>query len=109
MAQIVPVRMGDYVDQAAERQQVRKFLEENFLFGQPWTLTDGDSFLDAGILDSTGVLQLITFLSETYGITVADNEVSPDNLDSIDRIAAYLGRKRNGVAGIGPGGAEERR
>jgi acyl carrier protein len=75
------------------RQQVRNFLEENFLFGRQNDLKDGDSFLDGGILDSTGILQLIAFLSETYGITVADEEVTPDNLDSIDKIAAYLSRK----------------
>lgn len=75
------------------RQQVRNFLEENFLFGQQSVLKDGDSFLDGGILDSTGILQLIAFLGETYGITVADEEVIPDNLDSIDKISAYLRRK----------------
>ena len=75
------------------RQQVRNFLEENFLFGRQNDLKDGDSFLEDGILDSTGILQLIAFLGETYGITVADEEVTPDNLDSIDKIAAYLNRK----------------
>lgn len=75
------------------RQQVRNFLEENFLFGRQNDLKDGDSFLEGGILDSTGILQLIAFLGETYGITVADEEVTPENLDSIDKIAAYLNRK----------------
>ena len=83
------------MDQAEnDRQQVRRFLEENFLFGEPWTMADSDSFLDAGILDSTGVLQLISFLSERYGVTIADEDISPDNLDSVDRISAYLQRKR---------------
>jgi acyl carrier protein len=89
-----------------ERQQIRGFLEENFLFGQECTLKDSDSFLDGGILDSTGILQLISFLGETYRITVEDEEVTPDNLDSIDKIAAFLGRKRNGVASIGAGEAQ---
>jgi acyl carrier protein len=79
------------------RQQVRNFLEENFLFGRQDDLKDGDSFLDGGILDSTGILQLIAFLGETYGITVEDEEVTPDNLDSIDKIAAYLNRKWNSL------------
>ena len=79
------------------RQQVRNFLEENFLFGRQDDLKDGDSFLDGGILDSTGILQLIAFLGETYGITVEDQEVTPDNLDSIDKIAAYLNRKWNSL------------
>ena len=77
------------------RQQLRSFLDENFLFGQQNTLKDDDSFLESGILDSTGILQLIAFLGETYGITVLDEEVTPDNLDSIDQVAAYLHRKLN--------------
>jgi len=93
------------MDQATQekRQQIRSFLEENFLYGEEGVLKDGDSFLDSGILDSTGVLQLIAFLAETYGITVADEDVTPDNLDSIDKILAYLSRKRNGTAAIGNG------
>jgi len=79
-------------------QRIRSFIEENFLFGQVSTLRDSDSFLDGGILDSTGILQLIAFLGEEYGITVEDEEVIPDNLDSIDKIAAYLRRKLNGIA-----------
>jgi len=81
-----------------ERRQIRAFLEENYLFGAATTLGDGDSFLDGGILDSTGVLELIGFLGDRYGITVEDREVTPENLDSIDRIVAYLARKRNGGA-----------
>ena len=98
------------MDQAKdERRQIREFIEENFLFGQPWALGDGDSFLDAGILDSTGVLQLISFLTETWGVTVTDAEVTPDNLDSVDKVSAYLQRKRNGnAAGTGRSGTEER-
>jgi len=81
------------LDPQHQRQRIRAFLEENFLYGQSCALQDSDSFLDGGILDSTGVLQLIAFLSETYGITVEDEEVTPDNLDSIDKITAYLQRK----------------
>ena len=75
------------------RQQVRSFLEENYLFGQQNVLQNGDSFLDGGILDSTGILQLIAFLGDAFGISVEDEEVTPDNLDSIDKIAAYIQRK----------------
>ena len=98
------------MDQATQekRQQIRSFLEENFLYGEEGVLKDGDSFLDRGILDSTGVLQLIAFLAETYGITVADEDVTPDNLDSIDKILAYLFRKRNGTAAIGNGTRKDR-
>ncbi len=86
-----------------ERQRVRRFLEQNFLYGQTWNLADSDSFLEAGILDSTGVLQLISFLNESFGIAIADEEVTPDNLDSIDRIAAFLDRKSALTSGGGQG------
>jgi acyl carrier protein len=82
-------------------QRIRSFIEENFLFGQAYALQDSDSFLDGGVLDSTGILQLIAFLGETYGITVADEEVIPDNLDSIDKISAYLHRKWDGTGRAG--------
>jgi acyl carrier protein len=78
-------------------QEIRKFIVDNYFLGQDESrLKDGDSFLEYGILDSTGILQLITFLEETYGITVGDEDISPDNLDSIERVAAYLRRKANG-------------
>ena len=77
-------------------QQVRSFLAENYLFGQDDKLEDDTSFLDAGIIDSTGVLQMITFLEKTFGIRVTDEELTPDNLDSISNISAYLTRKPNG-------------
>ena len=87
--------------------QIRNFLEENFLFGQSDALKDSDSFLDGGILDSTGVLELIAFLGRTYGITVEDEEVTPDNLDSIDKVSAYLHRKLKKTV-ADPDGAEDR-
>lgn len=78
-------------------QQVRGFLAENYLMGQESSIEDGDSFLENGIIDSTGVLQLVAFLEETYGITVEEEELRPENLDSINNISAYVSRKRGGV------------
>ncbi len=73
---------------------VRKFIGENFLFrDDTGSLADDDSFLEAGIIDSTGVLELISFLEETYKIEVTDEEMLPENFDSIRRILAYLDRK----------------
>jgi acyl carrier protein len=78
-------------------EEIRQFIVENYFLGQDESrLKDGDSSLESGILDSTGILQLITFLEETYGIAVGDEDISPDNLDSIERVAAYLQRKING-------------
>ncbi len=79
-------------------QEIREFVVSNFLYGQEQTLMDNDSFLAKGIVDSTGVLQLVTFLEETYGITVEDEELTPEYLDSISSVSAYLCRKMNGAA-----------
>lgn len=79
-------------------QQVRSFLVENYVLGQDYSFEDSDSFLNHGIIDSTGVLELVAFLQETYGITVEDEELTPENLDSINNVAAYLLRKFDSTA-----------
>ena len=73
--------------------EVRDFVASNFLYGQERSFGDDDSFLGEGIIDSTGVLQLVSFLEETYGITVEDEELRPDNLDSVNNVTAYLSQK----------------
>ena len=73
--------------------QVRAFIVENYLFGQDEMLKDSDSFLQIGIIDSTGILQLVAFLEETYAITIEEEEIIPENLDSINNISDYLRRK----------------
>lgn len=75
---------------------VRRFVVENFLFGSETGFGDEESFLESGIVDSTGVLQLVAFLESTYGIQVGDDELVPDNLDSVARISSYLDRKLSG-------------
>jgi len=80
-------------------QQVREFIEENFLYGQDRTFKDEDSFLGEGIIDSTGVLQLVAFLEETFGITVEDEELIPENMDSVRSVVAYLSRKMGPIEG----------
>jgi len=79
------------------RQQLRRFIVENYLLSEDYTFGDHDSFLEHGIIDSTGVLQLVEFLEDTYGITVEDTELTPENLDSIDAVSAYLHRKLGGL------------
>ena len=78
---------------SAHRQEIRSHIVDQFLFGQDAGLTDDSSFLDKGILDSTGVLELVAHLESTYGIKVSDDELLPDNLDSIDAICAFIDRK----------------
>ena len=77
-------------------QVIRDFVVENFLFGDDKGLEENASFLENGIIDSTGILELVTFLEETFGITVEDEELIPENLDSIKNVARFLDRKRNG-------------
>jgi len=75
------------------RDKVREFIVENFLFGSEDGLKDDTSFLDDGIIDSTGILELVSFLEEDFGIAVEDEELIPENLDSIKNVAEYLERK----------------
>lgn len=76
------------------KQELRQFVTDNFLFGQTnGHLSNDDSFLAQGIIDSTGVLELVAFLEERYRIKVPDDELVPQNLDSINRLANYLERK----------------
>ena len=76
------------------RQELRTFLEENYALGEQMaTLADDTSFMETGIIDSTGVLELVAFLEETYEIKVEDEELVPDNLDSVARICDFVARK----------------
>ncbi|MER8366308.1 MAG: acyl carrier protein [Mesorhizobium sp.] len=76
-------------------EQIRAFLASNFYIADPESLESDTSLLDQGIVDSTGVLEVIGFIEETFGITVEDSELLPENLDSIQGIAQYVMRKRN--------------
>ena len=78
---------------AEYRERVRGFIVKNFLFGDDNGLKDDASFLDEGVIDSTGVLELVAFLENDFRITVEDDELTPENLDSIDNVVQYLGKK----------------
>lgn len=80
----------DYFD------QVKEFVIENFLFGDDTNIDADISFLESGIVDSTGVLELVSFLEENYEITIEDEELIPENLDSIKNVACFLEKKVNG-------------
>ncbi len=74
--------------------EIREFVVTNFLFGQEGTgLTGDQSLLESGVIDSTGVLELVAFLEQRYGITVGDRELLPENLDSIQNIARFVAGK----------------
>ena len=83
------------MEQQTIEQDIRQFVIANFLFGEDnGSLKTDESFLETGIIDSTGVLELVAFLELTYGFRVRDNELTPDNLDSLDRVAAFVRRKQ---------------
>jgi acyl carrier protein len=73
--------------------RVRAFVESNFVLGPGDDLSEDTSFLARGILDSTGVIELVGFLEQEFGVKVADDEIVPENLDSLRAIGAYLKRK----------------
>ena len=76
-------------------EQVRQYILENFLFSTDTSLLGLDeSFLERGLIDSTGMLEVILFLEENFDVKVADNEMVPENLDSVNRIAAFIERKK---------------
>jgi acyl carrier protein len=73
---------------------IRQFVVDNFLFGQRGSaFNDQQSFLDAGIIDSTGVLELVGFLEQHFGISIDDDELVPANLDSIALAVGFVQRK----------------
>lgn len=76
------------------RDAVKAFVIENFLFGDTsYAIDDIDSFIETGIIDSTGVLELVAFIEDRYEITVADADIVPANLDSLTRITAFIALK----------------
>jgi acyl carrier protein len=77
------------------KKEVRSFIIENFLFGDDaYPLEDSLSLIENDLIDSTGILELVSFLEERFGVALSDAEIVPDNLDSLDRIAAFVTRKR---------------
>ena len=85
------------MDTAGNQKKVRAFVVENLLLGEEENdFSDSQSFLESGLIDSTGILEVIAFLEEEYEITIADEEMVPDNLDSVNNIVAFLQTRRVG-------------
>jgi acyl carrier protein len=79
-------------------RKLREFIVDTFLFGEGGDdLGSEESLLAQGIIDSTGVLEVTTFLEESLGLHVEDNELIPDNFDSITKLVAFVTRKRSGA------------
>ena len=74
--------------------EIRNFILENFIFDQnKGDLENDASFLDEGIIDSTGMLELVAFIEDTYGIHVEDEELIPENLDSVNNVVSFIEKK----------------
>jgi acyl carrier protein len=80
------------------REVIRRFITTNFYVADPAQLGDDDSLLDSGVVDSTGVLELLVFLEQEFGIHVEDRDILPQNLDSIARLEAFIARARRSAA-----------
>lgn len=78
--------------------EIKAFIVSNFLFGQERDgVADDQSFLESGIIDSTGLLELVSFVEQRYGISVGDRELVPENLDSLRNISHFVARKLDAV------------
>jgi acyl carrier protein len=73
--------------------QIREFIVANFYVADVESLSETDSFLERGIIDSTGVLEVVAFLERDFGLTVEDADIVPENFDSIANLVGYIGRK----------------
>ena len=80
-------------------EKLKDYIARNLLFSDNgFKYDDDDSFLEEGIVDSIGVLELVAFVDESFGVEVEDHEVTPDNFDSVNKLAAYVQRKQNSEA-----------
>lgn len=74
--------------------KVEQFIEENFVFDSETVIERDQSLLETGVIDSTGILELVAFLEKSFDVTVEDEELIPDNLDSISKIAVFVSQKK---------------
>jgi acyl carrier protein len=79
-------------------QEIRNFIVDNFLYGEDnEKLSNDDSLMEQGLIDSTGALELVTFLEGKYGIKIEDNELDPENLDSVNKLAGFIKCKTQSI------------
>jgi acyl carrier protein len=84
---------------SAVNSKVREFIKDNFMYRDDRAdLADTESLLDAGLIDSTGILELVAFIETEFSIQMADTDIVPDNLDSVDTIVRYVEGKIGAVA-----------
>ena len=84
------------LDEVSLKSQIKKFIAENMLFtGDGFTHADDASLLEAGIIDSIGVMELVTFVGNTFKVTVPPEDILPDNFDSVQKLTDYIRRKQS--------------
>lgn len=93
---MTPVEPGKSVKQSEIHSTILTFFRQNIVFNDTWQLADDASFLGTGTLDSTGILELIGFLEETYGVTFRDDELVATNFDSLGRVSEFMANRLNG-------------
>lgn len=83
------------------KEQIRAFVVESFLFGDTTrAIADDASLIENDVIDSTGILELVAFVEDNFGVTVADAEILPANFDSISKVAAFIASKRSSMGTI---------
>ena len=76
--------------------EIKNFIVDNFMFGnESEEIKSDDSFMETGIIDSTGILELIEYVEETYDISIDDDELIPENLDSLSNISQFILSKKS--------------
>lgn len=86
------------IEQQTIESVLRQHIAENILFSQKYPYTDDASFLENGVIDSMNVIELVMVLEEKVGIKVEDHEITPDNFDSVSRLAEFARRKKSSAA-----------
>lgn len=76
------------------KSKLREFIKNNFLLGNDISLKDEDSFMGKGIVDSTGILEVVSFVEENFGFKIPDEDLMPENLDSINNLVTYITKKQ---------------
>jgi acyl carrier protein len=77
---------------------VKTFIIDNFFYGEDTDISPETSFIEHNIIDSTGILEVVSFLQDTFNVVISDDEMLPENLDSLKNIEQFLIRKMNGKA-----------
>jgi acyl carrier protein len=81
------------------QERVRQFIIQNFYVSDPSELTDDASLIGGGWVDSTGMLEVMSFIETEFGVRIADSEMVPENLDSVSKIAGFVAKKSPGARG----------